>query len=164
MKKALVNKKVLFALILLTLVAAIIVAIIIIFPRRLATGGNRDTVLYEIPRIKTTVTSAADGSAHNLTTKFSLAVDTKTSEGLNNRELQLEIIDILSNLDYDQVIGKDSMTYLKQQVLDNITSVDKSKIKAIYISELMSGENVIAGGDSNGAESRDGMTTRLKKK
>ncbi|MDR2899563.1 MAG: hypothetical protein LBU94_04545 [Clostridiales bacterium] len=90
--------------------------------------------LYELPKVDNTVYSSSDGSSHNLSVKFTLAVDEKVHEDLDKEALESHITEIIGTLDYDRISSADGVDYIKKEVASNLGGyVDEEDFIGIYI-------------------------------
>lgn len=97
---------------------------------------NWNTKIVDIPLIKTSVVSSSDNVSHNLNIKFSLGVDKALDDkDINVEDLKVEIVSILSDLDYNKICKKDGLAYIKSELKSRMDK-DDNYLDYLYITDI----------------------------
>lgn len=92
--------------------------------------------IIDIPLIKTTVISSSDNMSHDLKIKFSLGVDKSIDDKeLDNEVLKMEIVSIISELDYNKIAKKDGLDYIKSEVKSQLDK-ENTYLDFLYITDI----------------------------
>lgn len=108
-------------------------------------------IIVRVPVIKSVVNSKTSDGVHDIKVGVAIDVSKKNQSKLNQDSLYSEVNEIISNLDYDLLIGENGFNYLVEKIR---TGLDIEDVNGIYISEFQV-DNLTPMEDKSQKNSRD---------
>lgn len=106
-----------------------------IYPR--TDNPYENTVSIEVPTVQASLLSAGSGEAHDVQANFTVEIDKELQGSVTGRALQGYITEIMSTLDYDEVIGEGSVEYVKSEVQRQLGGyLSEEQLQGVYITDL----------------------------
>lgn len=129
----------------------------------LYTGTNMkyqiNDIIVRVPVIKSVVSSKTSDGLHDIKVGVAVDVSKKNQDKLNQEALYSQVNEIISNLDYDKLIGENGFNYLVEKIR---TGLDVEDVNGIYISEFQV-DNLTPMEDKSQKNSRDENLKALTK-
>lgn len=128
-----------------TIVVIIIFAIVIIFAVIFGsfykTTNNTGTGYLSLEPIDVTIFSENTSENHAIHLKVKLEMEEKHLKKINTNNVEYIITEELKSLDYNSIIEKDGMEYLKEQILKALSEKYEG-IKEIYLEDFTTDVNI----------------------
>ena len=137
------NKK--YAIIIFVLfvaVAGVLTYISVLFPNamrlsRLQSEVSTNSELVNLARIESSVISSEDGSSHDISIDFTLAVNEAIKADLDTATVQAKISQALEDLDYAKINDIGGMDYIKTEVIRELDGyINTEDFRGLYIRNI----------------------------
>lgn len=94
-------------------------------------------VLVGIPEVNVPVLSKENNTYHNINIEFFLQVDSNDKPNLDMYQIESDIIFIVENMNYDDIVSIGNMDYIRNNVMENLSlNNDNIEILNVYISNI----------------------------
>ena len=99
--------------------------------------GSGNSELVNLPRIESSVTSSEDGSVHDISVDFTLAVNEHIKAALDTKTVETKISAVLKDLDYAKINDVGGMDYIKTEVIRELESyINLEDFRGLYIRDI----------------------------
>ena len=142
MSEATSKKYALIIFVLFIAVAGVLTYVSIIFPNAMRTSrlqmeGATNSELVNLPRIGSSVISSEDGTAHEITIDFTLAVNEAIKADLDTSTVQAKISQTVATLDYAKINDVGGMDYIKEEVIRELEGyINAEDFRGLYIRDI----------------------------
>jgi hypothetical protein len=94
----------------------------------------------DLPQMEAVLNSSADKKMHSLQAKFSLKLEERGALH-STGEIEIEIRQILSGLDFAKAMGQNGVQYIKDRIIEGLAGKPTaSNIREIYVTDLKAGK------------------------
>ena len=142
MSEATTKKYAIIILVLFIAVACALTYASMVFPNamrisRLQKEVPTNSELVNLARIESSVVSSEDGSTHDITVDFTLAVNEAIKADLDTATVQAKISQTLDGLDYAKINDIGGMDYIKTEVIRDLEGyINAEDFRGLYIRDI----------------------------
>jgi len=142
MDEATTKKYAIIIFVLFMALAAALVYVSLIFPNAMRISsieskGPSNSELVNLQRIESSLVSSEDGSTHDITIDFTLAINEEIKKDLDTTAIQAKISESMKELDYAKVNDVGGMDYIKKEVIRDLEGyINTDDFRGLYIREI----------------------------